>query len=412
MAEAAEGLEPGQASRYQLTLPRVGGSLALQAVSGGAISQPVKVAAMARPAVEKLAAEISPPAYLGLEEARMTDPERVEAWQDSRVNLHLTASRALVDATLSWPVDADEPQTGQPAAVERLPMSVVPGSEGREWTISTSAVRRGAFEFELKDTHGLISRADGAGRFRELVVKVDQAPTVELKVNREADAEETRPDDVLTAGLEAFDDVAVAGVELHYEIHRAGSVGGGDPERGQVVVTLPGLGSWRQVSGDAVLPLARLGLRPGDELSYRARVLDNCPPPRGPHEGWSLGRTLRIVAEALPLLAQRQAAAESRIQEKLDALKAAAAQNRQATEQLRYAADAAQRNKGAWDADRQRALANQEQAAHELADRMSMLARELAQEESGFTELAQPLAQVAEVEAEAARGASGSLGID
>jgi hypothetical protein len=156
--------------------------------------------------------------------------------------------------------------------------------------------------------------------------------------------------------------------------------------------------------GEAVLRLKPLGLKAGDVVRYKVRVADNRPAPRGPNVAWSDGRRLTIVEQAEPLRARRAEAGRKAIQEELDALKKAAAENRQATELLRYAADAAQRGNGTFDGDRVRELARREADARDLVDGLNRLARRL-DDEPAYRPLARPARQVADVEAEAARAA-------
>jgi hypothetical protein len=154
--------------------------------------------------------------------------------------------------------------------------------------------------------------------------------------------------------------------------------------------------------GEATLRLATLGLRPGDALSYRVRVADNRPAPRGPNVSWSEPRALAIVADAEPLQARRGRADRDAMREKLDAIRRAAAENRDEAEQLRYAADAAQRGNGPWDRAHQEALDRRESEARRVADRLQLLAREL-DDEGKFRPLAGPTRQVAEGDAEEGR---------
>jgi DNA repair exonuclease SbcCD ATPase subunit len=112
-------------------------------------------------------------------------------------------------------------------------------------------------------------------------------------------------------------------------------------------------------------------------VTYRVRVADSRPAPRGPNVTWSGARTLTIVAPDDALLAQRDAAERSTIQAQLDAIKQANAANRRETEQLRYAADAAGRGNGTWDKSRDQALNGREAAARDVADRLQLLARDL-----------------------------------
>jgi hypothetical protein len=212
---------------------------------------------------------------------------------------------------------------------------------------------------------------------------------------------ECRPDDLLPVEIAARDDLGVATIELHYEVRRAGSEA--PPLAGKLEVKGIPTGV-PVVQTEASLNLRTLSMQPGDVVAYRARALDTRPPPRGPNEGWSDVRELSIVAEAESLVARRARESRTALQAQLDALKQAAAENRQATEQLRYAADAAQRTGGVWDETRHRELTAREAAARDVVDRLQVLARDL-EADRRFAPLADPTRLVAEVEADAGREA-------
>ncbi len=270
-------------------------------------------------------------------------------------------------------------------------------ADGRSGRATLVAGATGPYSVALRDEHGLEDRPEPP---RRVVVRADAPPVVAVRGG--AEAQEARPDDVLAVAVSARDDVAVASVEVHYEIRRAGSAAEGpDPEAGHVAAPLDGIGT-RTAEGEAALRLATLGLRPGDALSYRLRVADNRPSPRGPNVSWTEPRALAIVADAEPLQARRGRADREAIQEKLDAIRRAAAENRDEAEQLRYAADAAQRANGPWDRARQDALDRREAEARAVADRLQLLAREL-DDGARFRPLAAPARQVAEGDAEEGR---------
>ena len=115
-----------------------------------------------------------------------------------------------------------------------------------------------------------------------MVVRPDAPPTVALAAPDEF--KETSPDDDLTIAVAARDDVAVASAELHYMIER--DQASTSPTSGSVASPLEGLGTpWLEAKPLSVS--ATLGLKPGDVLSYRVRVADNRPAPRGPNITWS-----------------------------------------------------------------------------------------------------------------------------
>jgi hypothetical protein len=383
---------------FRATLPGLTGSLSYRVVagrSGEGESRWFRVEAVEPPAVSALAARVEPPSYTKFPARDARDPARVEAWEGSRVALTVTASRPLRSAEVEWPSS----KPGGRAESRRVAATL--GPDGRSATVSLPAEVSGGFAVALLDTLGIVSRPEPP---RRLVVRPDAPPSVALKGVEGLD--EARPDDTLRVGVLALDDVAVASAELHYTVERAGSGtadGSSTDNTGHVDARLAGLGT-PAAAGTAVLGLKGLNLRPGDAVSYRVRVADNRPAPRGPNLAWSAPRRLAVVANAPPLRARRSQADREAVQNRLDALKKATAENRHETELLRYAADAALRGNGAWDPERRQALADREAAARGVAERLGELARDL-DDDPAFQPLGPPARQAADAEAEAARAA-------
>ena len=88
--------------------------------------------------------------------------------------------------------------------------------------------------------------------------------------------------------------------------------------------------------GRATLSFAPLALKPGDVVSYRVRVTDNRPAPRGPNVVWSSAHALRIIEHSESLQARHETADRQALRTRLEAIQKAVAANRQMTEQLRY----------------------------------------------------------------------------
>ncbi|MDR3636399.1 MAG: hypothetical protein P4L84_21530, partial [Isosphaeraceae bacterium] len=367
---------------FSVTLPRVAGSFTYRVVSGSAESRRYTITAVEPPAVASLSVRVEPPAYTKLAPETTRDPKRVEAWEGSRIVLDATASTALRSLAVEWPGEKDAKSTHE--------LALAP--DRKSASVALTADHSGAFAFALRDEHGLASRPESP---RRLIVRPDAPPVVAAK--GPSGVKESRPDDTLRVAIAARDDVAVASVQLHYTIERPGT----KPETGHVDVPLEGLGT-KVARGAGTIELKSLGLKPGDGLTYRIRVADNRPAPRGPNVVWTNEESLDIVAAADPMLARQSAARREELQAKLDALKKSAAENRKEAEQLRYAADAAHRGNGEWDRERQQALAERETEARDVEDRLQLLARDFDAEHE-FRPLARPARQIAEVEAEAAR---------
>jgi|GEM_PF-1942411 len=382
ISEAASSLEPSRA--FSAILPRVAGSFSYRVVSGLAESRKFRIKAVEPPRVEALEAKVEPPAYTKFPAYSARDASRVEAWEGSRITLKVSTSRPARAIEVEWPKVKE-------------PVRATLAADHRSGSVVVIAETSGGFSLRIRDEQGLASRAETP---RRLVVRPDAPPL--LRVPGSDKAEETRPDDTLRIPVAARDDVAVASVELHYTIERArGESVAQEGESGHVVASWKGLGM-ASARGVLELPLKPLGLKPGDKVSYRVRVADNRPAPRGPNVVWSTPRMLGIVANAETLQTRQNRLEREAIQAKLDALKAAAAETRKETEQLRYAADAAQRGNGAWEEPQQRELEQREVEARAVSDRLQVLARELAAD-AKFRPLSRPARQIAEVEAEGGR---------
>ena len=397
---------PAGSRFFRAALPKPRGAVVYRVASTAGESGRYRVEAIPAPAIVTLSARVEPPAYTKLPTVDLHDPARLDAWEDSKVTLTLTANNCLWQAEVLWPpvVKPDAASSAKPTP-RRLRMEVT--GDGHSATATLPADASGEYAINLVDRHELRSRPEPA---RRIVVKPDAPPVVAVKGMD--GLEQSRADDVLRVAVAARDDMAVASVELHYAIERFADARPStnlmdEPakppatEQGKVPASPEGLGAGA-FRGDVTLGLKGLALKPDDVLLYRVRVADNRPAPRGPNVVWSAPRRLAIATNAAPLWARRSEADRETIKAKLDALKKAAAENRRETEQLRYAADAVLRGNGEWDRDRQQSLAKREADARVLGEDLGELARSLT-EDPVFRPMARPAQQIAEVEAEAAR---------
>jgi hypothetical protein len=388
---AAESNDRVPWCRFTSTLPRLTGSLRYRVTTAETQSRRHAISAVAPPAVTALSIKVEPPAYTRITPAIIKDPARIEAWEGSRIIVHLTTNKAVDRASIEWP---GEPSTKTSQGRSNLvPMSGT-GPSGRQWNAILIAKATGHYTFTLRDAYKISNFPEPN---RRVIVRPDAPPSVALS-GPETSAE-TRADDVLSLEVDAHDDLAVASAEIHYAIERFGT---DDPqELGQEARRLPGLGT-RHAIGEAVLDLKPLHLKPGDLLHYRVRVTDSLPPPRGPNVAWTPIKGLTITEKAESLLARKSAAERNAVQVLLDALKRLAATNHQETTSLRYAADAVLRGNGQWDAARERAVHERTAAAGAMIDRLEGLARAVG-DHPQYAPLARPARQVAQVEGEGSR---------
>jgi hypothetical protein len=375
---------------FTVTVPRVADSFRYQVASSGVVSSRFAITAIAPPAHTNLTFDLQPPGYTKLPKTTLRAPTRVDAWEGSAISIALSTNRPMEKVVLDWPIES----AGKESSQDHQSVPLTSNAEGTSWKTTLNVNAAGTFALRLLDRHGLTNAPEPT---RRIVVKRDAIPTVAFV--DEKPALESRSDDMLVAEIDARDDVGVALLAWQYTIQRSRSAGIHD--EGERPIQLPALGS-RRARGEVTLDLKELNLRARDVLAYRVKVVDNKPGPNGPNVGWSDSRLLSIVDKAEPMLERKVAAERSDLQAQLDALKKLAATNRQATEQLRYAADAIARGNGTWDELRDQELKDREAGAKEIIARLETFARAV-DDHPQYSQLARPARQIARVEADGSR---------
>ncbi|MDB5348765.1 MAG: hypothetical protein JWN86_12 [Planctomycetota bacterium] len=388
-AMSADETNPADSRTFRLTVPRLAETVRYRVVTDAAESRKHRLTAVEPPAIATLVAGVEPPAYTKLPAFPARNPARIEAWEGSTITISLTANKPLKTARIDWPA-APEARS----AAEKTSSVALGSKDGTRWTAKVPAAVSGNYTFVLEDEYRIPNRPEPP---RRLVVKPDMPPTIAM--GGSDDLKDAQADDLLVTEVLARDDLAVMTAELLYAIERTKDSSG--PANGQNPIELKGLGT-RRAQGEMSLGLKALALHDGDILTYRVKVTDSLPTPKGPNVTLSPIRSLRIVAKADPLLARERSIERQSLQDQLNAIKKAAAENRHEAEILRYAADAAQRGNGAWGDEKQADLARREAAARSVVDKLQLLARDFA--DSGqFAPLERPTRQIADVEAEAGR---------
>ncbi len=378
---------------FSVALPKVANTLTYRVVTRSGESRKHTITAVDPPTVATVAARVEPPSYTKFPAVEARNAARIEALEDSRVHLMIATAAPVHSVQVAWPARASADES----KIETRTVAATVGRDGKSATIALPAEASGTYEIMLRDQHGLKNRPAPP---RRVVVRPDAPPTIAVRVPGGDETKEARGDDVLRLGLAAHDDVAVASVALHYKIeHATGSAEKTD--EGHQEANVRGIGT-AVARGETTLALKPLGLKPGDVVAWRVRVADNRPAPKGPNVVWSSERRLTVVAKADPLSARQGQAGRESVQAELNALKKAAAENRQATELLRYAADAARNGNGTFDRDKAQELTRREAAAREMVENLHAFSRRL-EEDAAFHPLARPARQAADVEAEAAR---------
>ena len=378
---------------FEARLPRVSGSFRYRVVTEPATSPRHQIKAVEPPALASISARVEPPAYTKLPAGPARDPMRLDVVEGSAITFTLVSNRPVGAIEFAWPTFSASEESART-------VDATIGPDGKTASVHVIAEDAGSFSYSTRirrDEYGL----DGPREPRKLVVRPDAPPTLSAKP---VEAKEAGPDDVLTVPLVARDDFAVASAELHYTLRRARSEA--EPEAGKANVPLRGLGTAR-ASGEAALGLKSLSVNPGDVITYRIKVSDNRPAPKGPNVTWSDEGTIAIVAKAEPILARRDRLHREAVQERLEAIKKENLENRQETTQLRYAADAAQRTPATWDKAKDQALAGREAVARKVIDDLGALARDLDADPT-YRPLARPAKEIADVEAEAGHAALGA----
>ena len=368
---------------FEGVLPKLYGKMAYRVVSRSTESRRYTATAIAPPTVVAVSAKMEPPAYTKMPATVVQDATRLVAFEGSKVTLTATTDVAVTSAELTWP-----------GAASPLPMAV--SSDGTSLSANVTASTTGDYTIKLKESHGLTSGIESP---RRVVVRPDAPPVIAMKGPEEA--EQARDDDTLRVAIAAKDDVAVASVELHYTVERARDAEDSEKERGEVPAKFDGLNN-SSARGEIALGLKPLKLTPGDVVAYRVRVADNRPAPKGPNVVWSTPRRLTIAEGVAPLWSRQNQAERDALKTTIENMKKEAVENRQQTEQLRYAADAVLRGNGEWDRDRKQALAARELEARALAEKLDAFANDL-EDDPTFQPLSRPARQISKVEVDAAR---------
>jgi len=439
----------GGRGQFSLAMPRLKGPIIYRAIVGrgdpsgihldsqwwridpGTTASPwYGLDAVEPPRLLGLRATVEPPAYTK-QPAKIVplaakQATTISAWQDSRIVLDVSADRRLSAVSVDFEPD------GSLSGTKASTRSGVVAAGGRSATVNFLAEEPGTLAVSLVDEVGIVAEAEMIHRLR---VRVDRPPVVSVRSLDHAPDQneqgnptakldsmiEARPDDIVRLEGSAADDIAVVAMDLEYDLERSQSSDGersaetsrsASPSTSQPA-SVVGLGGSR-VRGEIAIDLEPLGLNPGDRLTYRVRVADNRPLPRGPHVVWSDPRSVLIVRRADSLAQRRRDAARAAVQAQLDAVKRATAALRREAERLRYAADAAQKGNGVWNAETQRTLGDREEDAGRLIDDIQRLATLLEtrpnppgrpEPESDFHALAPAARDAADHEGESSRQA-------
>lgn len=202
--------------RYGFALREATESFDYYVAAGDGVSRQYHIEVVARPRVEKLALEITPPPYTR-RSAEVIDPSdgEIAAWTGSAVRLTLTASKPLKSARLL--LDA-----GEPIELAR--------SDERTWQTTLTISTDKANEDALPSHRRVIAPAryriqlaatDGADLndplWHSIVALDDQPPSIAIvRPGRDV---QLKPDEMLELEVVAKDDFGVGAVKLLYRVN-------------------------------------------------------------------------------------------------------------------------------------------------------------------------------------------------
>lgn len=242
------------------------------------------------PDLASLQIDYQPPAYLGGDERRAASARLVRLPRGSRVRLTCTATKPLSAARLAATADT--------AAAAPAPLATLEADAAADCRVIAAEIDAldsdTGVELSLTDTEGLANREP----IRILLTAVaDAAPQVGVVIAGASTAVTPQARLPLEGSLTDDHGLAAAAVVFGRGADEAsvrvpiGRVGGGLP-----VVELP-------PDAPEIVPLAPLGLKPGDRLTVTVEARDGCGLAGGPNVGRSETWPLEVVTpEALTSL--------------------------------------------------------------------------------------------------------------
>lgn len=294
-------------------------------VSGRTRTRRFHIDVVDRPWLTAVSATIEPPAYSGRAVQHLEGVVgELELLRGSRLTLQMQFNLPAQRASLKWMPD---PTEGAPATESELAAQL--SADRLAADVELQPESSGRFALQLFDPLGLANRHEPQRRVRLIA---DAPP--EVRFADRAAASQAGPHDVLRLPVVADDDIGLAELELHYEIV-------GQPQSAaHLDAEIPLLGL-RSAAHEFELDLKPLNLLEGAIVSVRARAADERPDP-GPNESWTEPRLITISTQADAFGSEALAERQRELSQTLQRLRAAVAQNREKTIELRSHAEAQQ----------------------------------------------------------------------
>ncbi|MEX2287441.1 MAG: hypothetical protein WD648_10150, partial [Planctomycetaceae bacterium] len=312
---------------FATTIAHVLSSFEFSVSSGRSRSRGYHVEVLDAPEIAELTLQVEPPAYTGRVAERHDGAlGEIPIFERSKLKFHVGFNKTVAEGRLEWLdgrdlVDAKGSRSKMPLAL---------AEDGLSGTLDVEATRGGPFALHLADEHDLHNRRHPP---RAIRLVHDEPPRLQLAGSDEP--AQARPGEKVRVAAEAFDDVAVEGLELHAQIL------GGDNTI--IAADASKLGTGR-VQHDFLLDLDAFKLSQGAVLTYRVRAVDGRPVP-GPQEVWSNRRVLTVDSSAAGQGAQELAKRQRDLKKRLDEIRAQLVENRDQTAQLHNSATTAAEKK-------------------------------------------------------------------
>lgn len=241
------------------------------------------------PRLQELTVAVDPPAYTGQPSLQGPVGRELEVCAGSRLRWSARFDRPVAEILLDWPSPSASKTSG--AVSEVVTWTV----DTNEPSGSTTSTARTSGEFVIRWRSPEDFEVDEPPR--RLIVIPDQPPVVRLEGQSLLTL---RPDERHAVSIIANDDYGLTVAELQLELSPT-------DRRVLALPFLPrqsGVQSWNRT-----LDLLELGVQPGQAVSLRARVVDNCEVP-GHQERWSDPQLL-VISQSAPAAETRAMIAQA-----------------------------------------------------------------------------------------------------
>jgi hypothetical protein len=234
------GADGGFAWRFDA----VTASFAYRVAVAGRSSEPYRVTALDAPRVERIDLQYEFPPYTKLPPRTERDGGDIYAPSGTRVTVSVHASKPIAEGALAL-------AGGKPLPLQRR------GDNQLEASLAVTS--DGAYRVALTDRDGLASSGE-----TEYFIRVLEDRPPDVRILRPAGDRQVSPLEEVLIEARADDDYGVASFELVYSVRGAGDK----------VVPLGGERGALSVTSRHTLYLEDLGVKPGDFVTYHARVRD------------------------------------------------------------------------------------------------------------------------------------------